>query len=138
MRILSLAPETFFNVLYQFTAESPPHSLAFLSFEPGTLHLHVGFNSGKMLQFIMDPIHGSSKTILFSKQLGTSPVTFYKTVVRGMPALVALSTHPWLVYPLHKRLFLNPISYVHLDTISSYFSPQIPNGFVGIEGTSLR
>lgn len=49
------------------------------------------------------------------KYLGTKPVKCIKMKVLGKPAILALSSRPWLIYSYNNKQMTTLISYPYLD-----------------------
>ena len=73
-----------------------------------------------------------------SRFLGAKAVRLHKVAVQGMPAMLALSTKPWLSYNFQGKNHCTPMSYEQLEYASSFASEQCPEGFVAISGNTLR
>jgi splicing factor 3B subunit 3 len=59
-------------------------------------------------------------------------------MVQGLPAMLALSSKPWLCYNFQGKYNCTPMSYDPLEFASSFASEQCPEGFVAISGNTLR
>jgi len=62
----------------------------------------------------------------------------HKVQVQGLPAMLALSSKPWLCYNFQGKYNCTPMSYDQLEFASSFASEQCPEGFVAIAGNTLR
>lgn len=61
------------------------------------LYVYVGLSSGLLMRASIDQVTGSMGDSR-ARFLGTKPVKCVRTEVLGRPALLALSTRPWLIY----------------------------------------
>ena len=74
-----------------------------------------------------DPISDSR-----ARYLGTKPIKLMKVHVKGQPAMVALSSRPWLCYNYMAKYHMAPLSYDPIEFASSFSSEQCTEGMVGI------
>jgi len=92
-----------------------PESLAIVEMPDGherslrTLYLNIGLQNGVLLRTTMDSITGvlSDTRLRF---LGSRPVKLFNVTVQGSPAILALSSRPWLSYSFQARSRLIPLS----------------------------
>jgi len=100
------------------------------------LYLFVGMHDGTMVRHVVD-----SQGMLGDKRpryLGTRPVKLGTIQVRGLPAVIALSSRSWLTYTFQDRLLTAPLSYEILEHASNFSSNQCPEGLVSISKNTLR
>ncbi|KAJ3195275.1 Splicing factor 3B subunit 3 [Irineochytrium annulatum] len=142
VRIISLDPDNCLGSLAVQALSAPPESLAIIEmFDTGTAvgstYLNIGLQNGVMLRTTLDSVTGS---ITDSRQrfLGSKPVKLFEVSLQGQPALLALSTRPWLSFVYQSRTKLMPLSYEMLEYGSSFSSEQCPEGMVAIAGNTLR
>ena len=69
-----------------------------------------------------------------SRYLGTKPVKLIKSQVLGSPALIVLSSRPWLIYNYMKKYSTSLLSYGTLDAAASFIHANSEVGLVGIKG----
>jgi splicing factor 3B subunit 3 len=101
------------------------------------LFLHVGLNNGVILRTAVDNVTGilsDSRT----RFLGTKGVKLYKCFIQGQPAMIALSSRPWICYNYLSTYMMTPLSYEMLESASNFCSEQCPDGMVAITGNTLR
>ena len=71
--------------------------------------------------------------------LGARPPRLHAASVRGSPAMLALSSRPWLGHvDLQGRFALAPLSYEALEHAAPFASDQCPEGVVAVAGNTLR
>jgi splicing factor 3B subunit 3 len=71
--------------------------------------------------------------------LGARPPKLHACSVRGNPAMLALSSRPWLGHvDLQGRFALAPLSYEALEHAAPFASDQCPEGMVAVAGNTLR
>ena len=104
-----------------------------------TMFLHIGLYSGLYLRTVLDEYTGDLSDTR-SRFLGPSPARLFPVSVKGEPAMLALSSRPWLGYAHSetKTFMLTPLDYGRMDWGWSFKSEQIPEGMVGIFGEALR
>nr|CAG8441343.1 1268_t:CDS:10 [Entrophospora candida] len=103
----------------------------------GTLYLNIGLQNGVLLRTVLDTITGAL-TDTRQRFLGARPVKLFQVTIQGAPAVLALSSRPWLSYTFQSRLHLTPLSYDMLEYGSNFTSPQVPEGIVAISANTLR
>ncbi|KAI8074923.1 CPSF A subunit region-domain-containing protein [Gongronella butleri] len=144
VRILNLDPDNCLEPLSMQALQGMPFSLAILEmFDTGatrghgTLYLHIGMSNGVYMRTALDVVTGQlseSRT----RFLGPRPVKLFKVAVHNQPALLLLTSKPWLSYTFQNRLHLTPLSYESLEYGSSFVSEQCPEGMVTVTGNTLR
>ncbi|CAG8434541.1 5348_t:CDS:10 [Diversispora eburnea] len=144
VRILSLDPDNTLEVLSTQGLSAPPQSLSIIEMmdietdaSHGTLYLNIGLQNGVLLRTVLDNITGAL-TDTRQRFLGARPVKLFRVTIQGQPAVLALSSRPWLSYTFQSRLHLTPLSYDMLEYGSNFTSPQVPEGIVAISANTLR
>ncbi|ORX55119.1 hypothetical protein DM01DRAFT_1407145 [Hesseltinella vesiculosa] len=144
VRILNLDPEHCLEPLSMQALQGMPCSLTILEmFDTGavrghgTLYLHIGMTNGVYMRTALDIVTGQlseSRT----RFLGPRPIKLFKLTIHGQPALLLLTSKPWLSYTFQNRLNLTPLSYESLEYGSSFVSEQCAEGMVAVTGNTLR
>lgn len=80
----------------------------------------------------------ASLTSLRGSFLGSRPVKLARVPVQGSPAILALSSRPWLNYAYRGILQFTPLIFDALDYAWSFSAELCPEGLIGIVGNSLR
>ena len=144
VRILSLDPESTLESKSVQALTSAPSALNIMAMQDSTsggstLYLHIGLYSGVYLRTVLDEVTGELSDTR-TRFLGHKPAKLFRVSVRGEPAVLALSSRPWLGYadPQTKALVLTPLNTVDLEWAWNFTSEQCPEGMVGIQGQSLR
>ncbi len=144
VRILSLDPDSTLENKSVQALTSAPSALAIMAMADSTtggttLYLHIGLYSGVYLRTVLDEISGDLSDTR-TRFLGPKPAKLFRVSVKGQPAVLALSSRPWLGYsdPQTKGFMLTPLDYVGLEYGSNFSSEQCVEGMVGIEGNNLR
>ena len=142
VRVLSLDPEGCLGRLStQALPSSQPKSVCLVEMGYGTesleLYLHVGLANGVMLRTVVDSVNGQLSDTR-ARFLGSKAVRLYRVKMAGMPAVVALSSRPWLCYAYLRKTYVTPLAYEQLDYLHSFSSPQCPEGLIAVTGASLR
>jgi splicing factor 3B subunit 3 len=104
-----------------------------------TLYLHIGLYSGIYLRTVLDEVTGELSDTR-TRFLGLQPVKLFSVSVKDQPAVLALSSRPWLGYSDQqtKSFMLTPLNYVPLEWGWNFSSEQCVEGMVGIQGQNLR
>lgn len=146
VRILSLDPDSTLESKSIQALTSAPSSLCIMAMpdsvsetsKSSTLYLHIGLYSGVYLRTVIDMLTGEL-TDTRTRFLGPKPVKIFKQSVQGQPAVLALSSRPWLGYSDSRgQYMLTPLTYNSLEWGWSFCSEQCPEGMVGIQGQNLR
>lgn len=144
VRILSLDPDSTLENKSVQALTSAPSALAIMAMADSTtggstLYLHIGLYSGVYLRTVLDEVSGDLSDTR-TRFLGPKPAKLFRVSVKGQPAVLALSSRPWLGYsdPQTKGFMLTPLDYVSLEYGSNFSSEQCVEGMVGIEGNNLR
>ena len=142
VRILSLDPEGCLTRLStQALPSSQPRSVCLVEMGFGTesveLYLHVGLANGVMLRTVVDSVNGQLSDTR-ARFLGSKPVRLCRVTMAGMPAVVALSSRPWLCYAYLRKTYVTPLAYEQLDYLHSFSSLQCPEGLIAVTASSLR
>ena len=144
VRILSLDPDSTLENKSVQALTSAPSALSIMSMADSTsggstLYLHIGLYSGVYLRTVLDEITGELSDTR-TRFLGHKPAKLFRASVKGQPAVLALSSRPWLGYSdLQTKAFvLTPLDTVPLEWAWNFSSEQCTEGMVGIHGQSLR
>ncbi|KAI5818999.1 CPSF A subunit region-domain-containing protein [Pyronema omphalodes] len=146
VRILSLDPDSTLESKSVQALTSAPSALCIMSMpdsasessNSSTLYLHIGLYSGVYLRTVLDTVTGEL-TDTRTRFLGPKPVKISPVIVQGQPAVLALSSRPWLGYNDNRgQYMLTPLTYPALEWGWTFSSEQCPEGMVGIQGQNLR
>jgi splicing factor 3B subunit 3 len=144
VRILSLDPDSTLENKSVQALTSPPSALSIMAMADSTsggstLYLHIGLYSGVYLRTVLDEITGELSDTR-TRFLGLKPAKLYRVSIKGQPAVLALSSRPWLGYSdvQTNGFMLTPLNYVGLEWGWMFSSEQCLEGMVGIEGQNLR
>ncbi|MCJ1479106.1 pre-mRNA-splicing factor rse1 [Lambiella insularis] len=144
VRILSLDPDSTLENKSVQALTSAPSALSIMAMADSTsggstLYLHIGLYSGVYLRTVLDEITGELSDTR-TRFLGHKPAKLFRVSVKGQPAVLALSSRPWLGYsdPQTKGFMLTPLNYVDLEWGWNFSSEQCTEGMVGIQGQNLR
>ncbi|KAG0308305.1 Splicing factor 3B subunit 3 [Dissophora globulifera] len=107
-----------------------PLSLQALSAVPESLN-------GVLLRTVLDQTTGQLSDTR-TRFLGARAVKLFALNMAGNPAVLALSSRPWLSYQMQSRIHLNPLSYEALEFAASFTSEQCLEGVVAIAGNELK
>ena len=143
VRVLSLASEDCLQTVGVQALAAAPTTLLMLRTvgtgnEAGRLYLNAGLANGVLVRADVDIVTGSigDARVRF---LGSRPPALFPTTVRDAPAMLALSSKPWLGWvDLQGRFSLAPASYEALEHAAPFRSEQCPEGIVASCGNTLR
>ncbi|GAA6004559.1 hypothetical protein JCM10207_000934 [Rhodosporidiobolus poonsookiae] len=144
VRIISLDPENTLDSLSLQALTAPPSSIVMAEivdasidkYHP-TLFVNIGLQNGVLLRTVLDPIAGSLGDTR-TRFLGSRPVKLARVPVQGSPAILALSSRPWLNYAYRGILQFTPLIFDALDHAWSFSAELCPEGLIGIVGNNLR
>ncbi|POY74330.1 hypothetical protein BMF94_2524 [Rhodotorula taiwanensis] len=144
VRIISLDPENTLDSLSLQALTAPPSSIvmaeivdASIDKYHATLFVNIGLQNGVLLRTVLDPLTGSLGDTR-TRFLGSRPVKLARVPVQGQPAILALSSRPWLNYAYRGILQFTPLIFDALDYAWSFSAELCPEGLIGIVGNSLR
>ena len=144
VRILSLDPDSTLENKSVQALTSAPSALSIMAMADSTsggstLYLHIGLYSGVYLRTVLDEVTGELSDTR-TRFLGHKPVKLFRASIQSQPAVLALSSRPWLGYSEQqtKSLMLTPLDTVGLEWAWNFSSEQCTEGMVGIHGQSLR
>ncbi|KAK9470022.1 CPSF A subunit region-domain-containing protein [Dipodascopsis tothii] len=150
VRIISLDPENTLESLSVQALTAPSTALRMLAMpdsvtseattllnSSSTLYLHIGLYNGVYLRSVLDPVTGQLSDTQ-TQFLGPNPVKLFHVPIQGQPAVLALSSRPWLAYTQNVSFQVSPLVYDALEHGHSFSSEQCPEGIVGIEHNNLR
>jgi splicing factor 3B subunit 3 len=147
VRVLSLEPGNFMQVLSRQALPDRPESLCLIEIATGTsandggattLFLFAGLANGVLMRIGVDPVSGQLAPDFRTRFLGAKPVKLFKVLVQGQPAVLALSSRSWLCYNYQGRYHITPMSYETLEYAATFASEQCPEGLVSVAGNTLR
>ena len=143
VRVLSLEPGNFMQVLSRQALPDRPESLCLSEIATGTsandggattLFLFAGLANGVLMRIGVDPVSGQLAPDFRTRFLGAKPVRLFKVMVQGQPAVLALSSRSWLCYNYQGRYHITPMSYETLEWAATFTREQCPEGFVSVAG----
>lgn len=144
VRLYSLDPESTLERMSMQALTAPPSSIVIAEMHDmavnrveGTLFVNIGLQNGVLLRTVLDVLSGQL-TDTRTRFLGARPVTLVRVTVHGQPAVMALSSRPWISYTYHGRGHFSPLLYDPLDYVWSFHAELYPDGLVGVVGGTLR
>ncbi|KAJ1927861.1 pre-mRNA-splicing factor rse1 [Tieghemiomyces parasiticus] len=144
VRVLGLDPARRLEPLAMQALTDVPSSLCMLDMadretDPHltTLYLYIGLRSGVMLRTVVDH-QGGQLSETRTRFLGSKPVQLFSVVANGVPAVLALSSRPWLSYVYQGRTRLAPIAYDALNYACAFRSEACLEGLVAVAENTLR
>ncbi|GAA5996109.1 U2 snRNP complex subunit RSE1 [Rhodotorula paludigena] len=144
VRVISLDPENTLDSLSLQALTAAPSSIvmaeivdASIDKYHATLFVNIGLQNGVLLRTVLDPLTGSLGDTR-TRFLGSRPVKLARVPVQGSPAILALSSRPWLNYAYRGILQFTPLIFDSLDYAWSFSAELCPEGLIGIVGNSLR
>lgn len=82
------------------------------------LYLYAGLQNGMIVRTSIDPITGKL-TDSRPKYLGGKPVKLIKLLILGKPAILALSSRPWLFYTFGQKQMATLLAFPFISVASS-------------------
>lgn len=145
VRILSLDPDSVFENRAIQGLSAPPVDMKIMAMPDASsggyaLFLHVGLYSGVYVRALLDEVLGSLSDGR-SHFLGAKPVRLLRTTAYGDPAVLAMTTRPWLIYPDRqtKVFSITPLDYIPLNWASNIAAEDVGGrGILAVEGNSIR
>ncbi|CAO3571904.1 unnamed protein product [Mortierella alpina] len=144
VRILSLDASSCLEPLSMQALSAVPESLVMIDMPDQisegsltTLYLNIGLQNGVLLRTVLDQTTGQLSDTR-TRFLGARPVKLFELGMAGNPAVLALSSRPWLSYQMQSRIHLNPLSYEALEYAAPFTSEQCLEGVVAIAGNALK
>ncbi|KAF9652978.1 hypothetical protein BDM02DRAFT_3160528 [Thelephora ganbajun] len=144
VRIISLDPETTLEPISMQALTSPPSAIciadmldAGINKTHPTMFVNIGLQNGVLLRTVLDPVNGQL-TDTRTRFLGTRPIRLIRVTVQKNPAILALSSRPWLNYTHQNRLHFTPLILDNLDYAWGFSAELCPEGLIGIAGSTLR
>ena len=139
VRVLSLDPEDNMKSLNMQALTDTPDSLLLLdeSETKGSLQLHIGLANGLLQRTDVDRVTGQM-TDTRTRFLGAKRPNLCKVFVSGKPAMLALSTRPWLGYSDQGAYSIVPMSYGSLSHAAAFSSPICEEGFIAVSQNVLK
>lgn len=141
VRILSLDPDRVFEQASSQALRAQAESLAVVDLKVHGVaaqpHLFIGLQNGVLSRLTMDAASGqlSDPRVRF---LGVRPVRLQSIRIAGAPAVLALSTRPYVGYNLHGRFHFQAMSYDTLESASYFTTEALPEAIVAVAGSTLR
>ncbi|KAK6020678.1 hypothetical protein OSTOST_13665, partial [Ostertagia ostertagi] len=143
VRVISLDPQDTLSPLSMQALPSQPESLLLLETTSednkgsSTIHLNIGLQNGCLLRTTVDNVTGDMMDTR-TRYLGTRPVRVFRVRSQNRDAVLCTSSRSWLLYHYQNRFHLTPLSYVTLESASSFSSEQCLEGIVAIAENTLR
>ncbi|EDQ89470.1 uncharacterized protein MONBRDRAFT_36939 [Monosiga brevicollis MX1] len=105
--------------------------------EPSGLSLAIGLGNGVLMRSRVDTLTADLSDTR-TRYLGARAVKLFPVKVAEEPAVLALSTKPWLSYRYQGHSRITPLSYDALEYASAFSSDQCPEGVAAVAGNTLR
>ncbi|OSD06959.1 hypothetical protein PYCCODRAFT_1474347 [Trametes coccinea BRFM310] len=144
VRIVSLDPESTLETISLQALTAPPSAIciadmldASINKTQPTTFVNIGLQNGVLLRTILDPVNGNL-TDTRTRFLGTRPIRLLRVNVQQNPAILALSSRPWLNYTYQNFMHFTPLIFENLDYAWSFSAELCTEGLIGISGSLLR
>jgi splicing factor 3B subunit 3 len=146
VRIFNLSPDMEGYILRSISVQaltSPPSALTInhmsdKSSRGYSQYLHIGLRSGVYIRSVLDEMTGDIGETR-RRFLGPEPIKFAKVTVAGEPAVLAMTSRPWLGYT-HPRtgvLQLTPLNYIAFKSAWNFEGSQF-KGIICVSANELR
>jgi splicing factor 3B subunit 3 len=146
IRIYNLSPDTDGNILGNSSLQvvsAPPSSLAICYMRDNSprgysQYLHIGLRSGIYIRSVLEE-HSGDIGDTRRRFLGPAPVRFARVDAAGEPAVVAMTTRPWLSYthPRTGAFFTTPLNYMPFESAWNFQGSQF-KGVICVSANELR
>ncbi|KAL5371643.1 hypothetical protein DPSP01_014113 [Paraphaeosphaeria sporulosa] len=146
VRIYNLAPDVEGNILRSISVQglsSPPSDLTinYMSDKSPrgySQFLHIGLRSGVYIRSVLDEMTGEIGDTR-RRFLGPEAITFARVTAAGEPAVVAMTSRPWLAYthPRTSVLQLTPLNYIPFKSAWN-FDGSAFKGIICVNANELR
>ncbi|GAA5883317.1 hypothetical protein JCM16303_006687 [Sporobolomyces ruberrimus] len=144
VRIISLDPDSTLETLSLQALTAPPSSIivaeildSSIDKYHATTFVNIGLANGVLLRTVLNTV-SRQLTDTRTRFLGSKPVKLSRVTVQGSPAILALSSRPWLNYVYRGILQFTPLIFDALDYAWSFSAELCPEGLIGVIGNSLR
>jgi splicing factor 3B subunit 3 len=146
VRIYNLSPDMEGNILRSISVQglsSPPsdltiNSMTDKSYRGYSQFLHIGLRSGVYIRSVLEEMTGEIGDTR-RRFLGPEPVTFTRVNAAGEPAVLAMTSRPWLAYthPRTSVLQLTPLNYMPFKSAWN-FEGSAFKGIICVSANELR
>lgn len=146
VRIYNLSPDMEGNILRSISVQglsSPPSDLTInymtdKSSRGYSQFLHIGLRSGVYIRSVLDEMTGEIGDTR-RRFLGPEPVTFARVNATGEPAVLAMTSRPWLAYthPRTSVLQLTPLNYIPFKSAWNFEGTAF-KGIICVNANELR
>lgn len=136
-RVISLDPEDCLEPVSLQALAARPVALVLAPDAEGGLALEVGLQNGVLVTLKVDAVSGALSDAR-TRYVGSDPVRLVPVRTEGRPALLALSSRPWLKYSHQASLHTSPLFHEVFSKAAPFASEQCPSGIVAIVGSALR
>ncbi|KAJ4360278.1 pre-mRNA-splicing factor rse1 [Didymosphaeria variabile] len=146
VRIYNLHPDVEGNILRSISVQglsSPPSDLTInymrdKSPRGYSQFLHIGLRSGVYIRSVLDEMTGEIGDTR-RRFLGPEAITFARVTAAGEPAVVAMTSRPWLAYthPRTSVLQLTPLNYIPFKSAWN-FDGSAFKGIICVNANELR
>lgn len=146
VRIYNLSPDMEGNILRSISVQglsSPPSGLTinYMSDKSPrgySQYLHIGLRSGVYIRSALDEMTGDIGDTR-RRFLGPEPITFARVNAAGEPAVLAMTSRPWLAYthPRTAVLQLTPVNYIPFKSAWN-FEGSAFKGIICVSASELR
>lgn len=94
------------------------------------LYIYTGLINGMLIRTSIDTITGKL-TDSRPKYLGSRPVKCVKLRVMNKPAILALSSRPWLIYSYGNKQLTTLLAFPYFDIAHPIRTPTSPHSIIG-------
>ncbi|KAI0744105.1 CPSF A subunit region-domain-containing protein [Daedaleopsis nitida] len=144
VRIVSLDPESTLETISLQALTAPPSAISIadmldagINKTQPTTFVNIGLQNGVLLRTVLDPVNGQL-TDTRTRFLGTRPIRLLRVNIQRNPAILALSSRPWLNYTYQNFMHFTPLIFENLDYAWSFSAELCQEGLIGISGSLLR
>ena len=100
-------------------------------------YLNIGLVNGILIRTLLDEVTGGLSDST-ARYMGTLPVKLFGLQINGQPAMLTLTSRPWLNYTYNGRIHNIPLSYSMLDFAGGFCSDHCHEGIIGVADGKLK
>ena len=101
------------------------------------MYIYTGLANGMLIRTTIDKVTGNMIDSR-PKYLGSKPVKCVKLNVLGKPAILALSSRPWLIYSYGNKQMMSLLAFPYLDIATQISIPDSPNAIIGFIDNMMK
>ena len=101
------------------------------------MYIYTGLANGMLIRTTIDKVTGNMIDSR-PKYLGSKPVKCVKLLILGKPAILALSSRPWLIYSYGNKQMVSLLAFPYLDIATQITIPDSPHAIIGFIDNMMK